>query len=104
MNRWYGKVGYVETAEVEPGIWEEQEIERYYYGELTRNSSKFQTSGGVNDDRDVSAEISIIADPYIDLHFNSIRYVEFMGVKWKVNTVEPKYPRLVLSLGGEYNG
>ena len=104
MNKWYGKVGYVETAEVEPGIWEEQETERYYYGELTRNSSKFQTSGGVNDDRDVSAEISIIADPYIDLHFNSIRYVEFMGVKWKVNTVEPKYPRLILSLGGEYNG
>ena len=104
MNKWYGKVGYVETAEVEPGIWEEQEAERYYYGELTRNSSKFQTSGGVNDDRDVSAEISIIADPYIDLHFNSIRYVEFMGVKWKVNTVEPKYPRLILSLGGEYNG
>lgn len=104
MNRWYGKVGYVETAEVEPGTWEEQEAERYYYGELVRNSSKFQTSGGVNDDRDVSVELSIIADPYLDLHFNSIRYVEFMGVKWKVNTVEPKYPRLILSLGGEYNG
>lgn len=104
MNKWYGKVGYVETAEVEPGTWEEQEAERSYYGELVRNSSKFQTSGGVNDDRDVSVELSIIADPYLDLHFNSIRYVEFMGVKWKVNTVEPKYPRLILSLGGEYNG
>lgn len=104
MNKWYGKVGYVETAEVEPGIWEEQETERYYYGELVRNSSKFQTSGDVNDDRDVSVELSIVADPYLDLHFNSIRYVEFMGVKWKVNTVEPKYPRLVLTLGGEYNG
>lgn len=104
MNKWYGKVGYVETAEVEPGIWEEQETERYYYGELVRNSSKFQTSGGVNDDRDVSVELSIMADPYLDLHFNSIRYVEFSGVKWKVNTVEPKRPRLILSLGGEYNG
>ena len=104
MNKWYGKVGYVETAEVEPGIWEEQETERSYYGELVRNSSKFQTSGGANDDRDVSVELSIVADPYLDLHFNSIRYVEFMGAKWKVNTVEPKYPRLILSLGGEYNG
>lgn len=104
MNKWYGKVGYVETAEVEPGIWEEQETERYYYGELVRNSSKFQTSGGVNDDRDVSVELSIVADPYLDLHFPSIRYVEFGGVKWKVNTVEPKRPRLILSLGGEYNG
>ena len=104
MNRWYGKVGYVETVEVEPGIWEEQENARQYYGEFVKKSSKFRTSGGINDDRDVSVELSIVADPYIDLHFNSIRYVEFGGVKWKVNTVEPKRPRLILSLGGEYNG
>lgn len=104
MNRWYGKVGYVETVEVEPGNWEEQENVRQCYGEFVKKSSKFQTSGGINDDRDVSVELSIVADPYIDLHFNSIRYVEFGGVKWKVNTVEPKRPRLILSLGGEYNG
>ena len=104
MNKWYGVVGYVETTETEPGTWEEQETVRSYYGELVRNSSKFQTSGGVNDDRDVSVELSIIADPYADLHFRSIRYVEFGGVKWKVNTVEPRRPRLILALGGEYNG
>ena len=103
MNKWYGKVGYVETIEVEPGIWEEQETVRSYYGELVRNSSKFLVSGGVNDDRDVSVELSVVADPYSDLHFRSIRYVEFDGVKWKVNTVEPKRPRLILALGGEYN-
>ena len=104
MNKWYGKVGYVETSEVEPGIWEEQETVRSYYGEFVRNSSKFRTSSDVNDDRDVSVELSIVADPYLDLHFHSIRYVEFAGVKWKVNTVEPKRPRLILTLGGEYNG
>lgn len=104
MNRWYGKVGYVETSETEPGISEEQETVRYYYGELIKNSSKFRVSGNVNDDRDVTVELSIVADPYSDQHFSSIRYVEFGGVKWKVNTVEPKRPRLILSLGGEYNG
>ena len=104
MNRWYGKVGYVETSEVEPGIWDEQETVREYYGELVRKSSKFQISGDVNDDRDVSAELSILADPFADLHFHSIRYVEFGGVKWKVNSVEPRRPRLILSLGGVYNG
>lgn len=104
MNKWYGKVGYVETVEVDPGRWEEQETVRQYYGELVKKSSKFRTSGNVNDDRDVSVELSIVADSYGDLHFHSIRYVEFGGVKWKVNTVEPKRPRLILSLGGEYNG
>lgn len=104
MNRWYGKVGYIETVEIEPGIWEEKETVRSYYGELVRNSSKFRVSGDVNDDKDVSVELSIVADPYSSLHFHAIRYVEFGGTKWKVSTVEPKRPRLILSLGGEYNG
>ena len=104
MNRWYGKVGYIETVEIEPGIWEEKETIRSYYGELVRNSSKFRVSGDVNDDKDVSVELSIVADPYSSLHFHAIRYVEFGGTKWKVNKVEPKRPRLILSLGGEYNG
>ena len=104
MNRWYGKVGYIETVEIEPGIWEEKETVRSYYGELVRNSSKFRVSGEVNDEKDVSVELSIVADPYSSLHFHAIRYVEFGGTKWKVNTVEPKRPRLILSLGGEYNG
>ena len=104
MNRWCGKVGYVETEEVEPGKWEEQETVRHYYGEFVKKSSKFKVSGDTNDDRDITVELSIIADPYSDNHFSSIRYVEFGGVKWKVNTVEPKRPRLILSLGGVYNG
>ena len=104
MNKWYGKVGYVETVEVEPGVWEEQETVRQYYGEFVRKSSKFQTSGNVNDDRDVSVELSIVADPYADHHFHAIRYAEFGGVKWIVNSVEPQRPRLILCLGGEYNG
>ena len=104
MNKWYGKVGYVETVEIEPGVWEEQETVRSYYGDLIRRSSKFQTSSCVNDNRDISVELSIMADSYADLHFSSIRYVEFGGVNWKVNTVEPRRPRLILGLGGEYNG
>lgn len=103
MNKWYGMVGYVKTTEVEPGIWENEKTVRPYYGEFVRNSSKFQSSGGVNDDKDVSAELSIVVDSYAELHFHAIRYVEFGGVKWKVNSVEPRRPRLILALGGEYN-
>lgn len=104
MAKFYGVIGYVATTETEPGIWEEQLTERSYYGELVRNISKFQTSGGVNDDVNVSNEISIVADPYAIQNFQSMRYVTFMGTKWKINSIEVKYPRLVLSIGGVYNG
>lgn len=103
MAKWYGKIGYAETVETEPGIWEEQITERPYYGDIVRNTRRLQTSSNVNDNVNVSNEISIVADPYANQNFHAMRYVEFMGAKWKIETVEVQYPRLVLSIGGVYN-
>lgn len=103
MAKWYGKIGYAETVETEPGIWEEQITERPYYGDIVRNTRRLQTSNNVNDNVNVSNEISIVADPYANQNFHAMRYVEFMGAKWKIETVEVQYPRLVLSIGGVYN-
>ena len=102
MAKFYGAIGYAQTVETEPGIWEEVITERNYYGELNRNSRNLQTSGNVNDNVNISNEISILADPYANEHIYSMRYVEFMGATWKVNSVEVKYPRLILSVGGLY--
>ena len=104
MAKFCGKIGYIETLETEPGIWEEQVTERQYYGDLIRNTRRLQTSGNVNDNIVVSNEISIVADPYANQNFHAMRYVEFMGTKWKITSVEVQYPRLNLSLGGVYNG
>ncbi|MFI3115557.1 MAG: hypothetical protein R3Y12_05405 [Clostridia bacterium] len=104
MSKWYGKIGYAQTTEKQSGVWSEDFIEKSYYGEVTRNSRKLQSSSGVNDDVVISNEISIISDPYSINNFHTIRYVEYMGVKWKVVSVEIKSPRLFLSIGGVYNG
>lgn len=104
MAKFYGKIGYVKTVEVEPGIWEEQVTERSYYGDITRNTSSFQPSGGVNDNFNISNNISVIADPYATENFQYMRYVEFKGAKWKVSNAEIQYPRIILTLGGVYNG
>lgn len=103
MAKVYVKVGYANTVETAPGVLEEQITERDYYGELLRNSRRLQTASQVNDDINISNEISILSDPYAIQNFHSIRYVEFMGTKWKAPTVEVQYPRLILSLGGVYN-
>lgn len=104
MAKWYGVIGYAETVETEPGIWEEQIIERSYYGDSIRNIRNLQNSGGVNDNINVTNEISIVADPYANQNFHAMRYVEFMGTKWKISKVDVQYPRLNLSIGGVYNG
>lgn len=103
MPKFYGKIGFAESGETTPGVWEELIVERNYYGEVVRNTRRLVTSNHLNDNIDISNEISIIADPYAKDNFHSMRYVEFMGTAWEVNSVEVQYPRLILSLGGVYH-
>ena len=104
MAKFYGVIGYATTEETRPGVWTEVIVERNYFGDLTRNTGSLQTSTNVNDDINIANEISIVADPFANQNFHSMRYVEFMGAKWKITKVEPKYPRLILTVGGVYNG
>lgn len=104
MAKFYGVIGYAVTKEIAPGVWTEEIAEQSYYGDLTRNMRRLQDSGDLNDDINVANEISIVADPYANANFHSMRYVAFMGAKWKISKVEVQYPRLILTLGGVYNG
>jgi len=102
--RWYGKIGYATSVvETSPGVWEDKITDKYYRGEIIRNSSRWNNSNSINGDLTVSNQISILSDPYIIGNFQNIRYVEFMGTLWKVTEVTMQYPRLVLTLGGVYN-
>lgn len=104
MAKFYGAIGFAKSVETTPGVWEEQIEERSYYGDLVRNSRRLQSGDKVNDDINITNEISILADPYACEHFYAMRYVVFMGAKWKVSSVDVQYPRLTLTLGGLYNG
>ena len=104
MGKFYGKIGFAEHEETVPGVYEEKITEKYYFGDLIRNTRRLESSGNVNDDINIANEISIVADPYANQNFHAMRYVEFMGALWKVSAVEVKYPRLILTIGGLYNG
>lgn len=104
MAKWFGTIGFAETVETSPGVWEEQIVTRQYYGDLVRNTRRLQSSDKVNDDVNIANEISIVADPYANENFHAMRYAEFMNSRWKINTVEVQFPRLILELGGVYNG
>ena len=104
MAKWYGKVGYVISVEKRPGVWAPQPVEHPYYGDQMRPMAKWQQSGNVNDDLNMANQISIVADPFAYENFSSIKYVEFMGAMWKVTSIEIQHPRLILTIGGIYNG
>lgn len=104
MAKWFGIIGFAETVETNPGVWEEQITEVKYYGDVMRDSRTLQTTDQLNDNVNVANKISIVADPFANNHFHDMRYIEYMGAKWKVSTVEVQRPRLILTIGGLYNG
>ena len=103
MAKFFGKIGYAETKQTSPGVWEEEITEREYFGDITRNTRRLQSSGNINDNIVVANDISIISDPFANQNFHAMRYVEFMGSKWKISNVEVQYRRLILTLGDQYN-
>lgn len=98
-----GNIGFAKPDKVRPGVWTESIIERRYFGDMPRNLRRLQDNAKVNSDINISNEISIVADPFAKENFHAMRYVVFMGAKWKIESVEVQYPRLILSIGGLYN-
>ena len=104
MSKWCGKIGYAETVETEPGIWEEQITERSYYGDILSSRWMRQSSDKVNRDINLSNRISIVADPFAIQNCSSMIYVEYAGTKWSISDIEIEQPRLIMTMGGVYNG
>lgn len=106
MAKFYGEIGYGESVETETGsgVWADQITEMTYFGDVIRNTRKLREGEYLNDDLSVSNSISIVADAYASEHFHAIRYVKWAGAAWKVSDVEVQHPRLLLRLGGVYDG
>ena len=104
MAKFYGKVGFVIDTPAGVDITIQKPYEKSYKGDLIKNSRKLIDGPSTADDISLSNRISIVSDPYARSHFFAIRYVKWMGSTWKVSDVEVAYPRLILTIGGLYNG
>ena len=104
MAKFYGQVGFVVDTPDGVDITVQRPYEKSYKGDLVKNRRKLQEGPSTADDVILSNQISIVADPYALSHFFAIRYVKWMGSTWKVSEVEVAYPRLILTIGGLYNG
>lgn len=102
--KFYGPVGFVEIAEKRPGVKTTVPVEYNYAGDVLRRSIKYQNGESVNDSISPQHQISILADPYARNHVGSMKYVKWMGTAWKISEISVQYPRLILTLGGAYNG
>lgn len=104
MAKFCGKVGYAFSREIAPDVYDDEIVEKKYYGDVTKNTRRWEQGTDINDNLNVSNTFSIMADAYAYEHFFAIKYIEWMGARWKVTNVEVQRPRLIFSVGGVYNG
>ena len=104
MAKFSGIVGFGVPTEIRSGVWEDVITERTYFGDVVLNSRQLRDDEKVNHDFSVNNSISIVADAYASETFFAIRYVKWMGALWVVSDVTVQGPRLLLRLGGVYNG
>jgi hypothetical protein len=104
MARFAGNVGFAVSTEVRPGYFDDVITERSYFGDVRRAARQAVAVEKLNDDLVVENTVEIVADSYASDNIFAIRYVEWAGTRWKVSNAEIQHPRLLLRLGGVYNG
>lgn len=102
--KYRGKIGYIETVNIGNGVWRPETTERIYRGDILRNTKRNEAGESVNNDVKINNLLSIIADDYAYSHIYALSYAEWMGHRWNVSNIEIQRPRLILTLGGLYNG
>lgn len=102
--KYYGKIGFAVTEEVKPGVWQEQIVEKDYYGDVEKMTKRYENSQNLNDNININNVFSILSDPFANDNFQNMRYISWMGTNWKITGIEVQFPRFVLTVGGVYNG
>lgn len=104
MAKFFGKVGFSKTIETAPGVFEDLIDPREYYGDIERQGRRWENSENINDDLVVNNYVSVLADDFAYENIGDMKWVEFLGSKWKIKSVEMEYPRIKITLGGVWNG
>ena len=104
MAKYHGNIGFTEQYESKPGVWSERIVEKEYYGDVVSAFFNARTdTNTTNDELTINNRISVVANDYAFQNFQFMKYVVYMGTKWRITNVEVQYPRLILSIGGVYN-
>lgn len=104
MAKYAGLVGYVSLVESPPGVWNQVSNPKRMRGDIIRQSSSNQNGDKVNSDITLNHRVSLIGDAYSLGNYSDIKWIEIDGKKWEVNSIEIQRPRIIVTLGGVWNG
>ena len=107
MARFSGTIGFLITKEADPvehpGVWTEVVQEKRYYGDVLSNSRRWDQNGNFNDNLTINNRISVVADSFVKSNLGAMKFVRWLGDTWKITNVEIQYPRVIITIGGQYH-
>lgn len=104
--KYSGNAGFrITDVEVEPDVFESQVVVKKVRGDVVTSRYHHDQNGGKStiDNIRITNQISLVADQFFMNHISNLQYLEYQGVKWKVESFTIKPPRVILDLGGVYN-
>lgn len=104
MTKFAGLVGYVTQEETVPGVWSPVEKPVMMKGDVISQASSVQNDDKVNSDITLNHRVSLIGDAYSFENYYNLKWIDLNGRKWEISSVELRRPRLIVSVGGLYNG
>lgn len=102
--KFHGQIGFSYEEETAPGVWTTKTEEKEVYGDVLSNMRRWDNGQEINSDLNVSNKISVVSSRFIYEHLGAMRYISWNGTRWKVSSAEIVRPRVILTLGGVYNG
>lgn len=104
MAKQSAKIGYVSKVKDDHNKFVNEIIERKVAVDILRNNFRMQYGEAINGTLRLSNRISFIADKYSFEHSSNLRYIVLDGQKWTISSFEITRPKIVLEIGGVYNG
>jgi hypothetical protein len=106
--RFSGIVGFATSTQTSPGVWTDVITERSYFGDVVRSSRRLESPAQVPPETNASVALgnsfSIVADAEAFGNYKDMRYVKWQGGYWTITDIEVSRPRLILTIGGLWNG
>ena len=104
MAKYCGSIGFAITTDDGHGVWEDTITERKYYGDVLQNTRRWSDGDKIIGDITISNRFSILADSFAKSNIGAMKYITYLGERWKIESVDIQYPRVIISVGGVYNG
>lgn len=91
------------NVETRPGVWKMQPVELPYRAKILTYNKDYDTGEEVNDDLKLRNRYEIVMkDTALD--YQDMKYIIVKGKKWRVSALEFLAVRIIITLGGVYNG